>query len=333
MSPFRLLPLLVISAVLLAACSDDEPSRIVHYVNPLWTPDGKTLVAGYDEYLPGGQSPSPLRAATRLAVMDIATRVTRVVDLGAVNTWHTMYAFDPSGTALAIAQDNGIFFFDLQGRQLLSFQPSEGGAPRFIAFGNTGNSFVWVGATADGYTVNKTGYDAAGWTIGTTERLESVTTTEAVISLVLTSQRSYALRLGSGLVREVEFNGTELNSFTIETVTSDNPWHERLVYYSSGGRYLYAVDSKGMMRMDLGSGTAARLVQGTIVDLDLSDQRRSMVYETRTGDLWLSSEDGIPLTRLAPQNIMPRFSPAANGIAMVSRVDTYTDSLHVLLYR
>lgn len=332
MPTFRLLPLLVISAVLLTACSDDEPTRIVHHVNPLWTPDGKTLVAGYDEYLPGGEAPSPLRPASRIAVMDVDTRVTRVVDLGTVNTWHTVYAFDPSGSALAIAQANGIFFFDLQGRQLLAFQPTDA-SPRFIAFGNTGNSFVWVGATADGYTVNKTTYDAAGWTIGATEQLAAVTTIEAVISLALTSQRSYALRFASGLVREVEFNGTELNSFTIETMTSDNPWHERLVYYSSGGRYLYAIDGKGMMRMDLGSGTAARLVQGTIVDLDISDQRRSMVYETRTGDLWLSSEDGIPLTRLAPQNIMPRFSPAANGIAMITRVDTYTDSLHVLLYR
>lgn len=333
MSPFRLLPLLLISAALLAACSDDDPSRIVHYVNPLWTPDGKTLVAGYDEYLPGGDASSPMRERSRLAVMDIATRVTRVIDLGVVNTWHTMYSFDPSGAALGLTQDNGIFFFDLQGRQLLAFQPPDAGMPRFMAFGNTGNSFVWVGATADGYTVNKTSYDAAGWAIGTTERLATVTTTDAVIALTLTSQRSYALRLASGLVREVEFDGTELNSFTIGTVTSDNPWHERLVYYTSGGRYLYALDSGGMMRMDLSTGTAARLVQGTIVDLDLSDQRRSMVYETRTGDLWLSSEDGIPLTRLAPKNLMPRFSPAANGIAMVSRVDTYTDSLHVLLYR
>jgi len=57
------------------------------------------------------------------------------------------------------------------------------------------------------------------------------------------------------------------------------------------------------------------------------------VYETGTGDTWIATTEGLPLTRIAPQNIMPRFSPAANGIALIERLDEYTDSLHVLLLR
>lgn len=333
-SIFRNLPLILIAVLLLAACSDDDPVLQTHYVNPVWTPDGKTLVAGYDEALSTEIAPSAGRTVTRLAVKDIASRVTRIVDLGVVSTWHTLYAFDPSGTALAFVENGRILFHDLQGRQLLSFQPTAGGAPRLLAFQNTGNSFVWVGVTADGYTVNLNTYDAATWAALETTTLETVQSTEAVLSLVLTSQRSYALRLSSGLVREVDFNGTELNSYSIGTLTSDNPWHERLVYYSAlGARYLYAVDGDGMMRLDLSTGAADTLVKGTITDFDMSDQRQSMVYETRTGDIWLSTSDGTPLQRMAPQNLMPRFSPAANGVAMVTRIDPYKDSLHVLLYR
>ena len=334
MTVLRRLALLVFAATFVAACSDDDPIQTTHVVNPLWTPDGKTLVAGFDQRMSNDPAPSDASPATRLAVMDIATRVTRIVDLGAVSTWHTLYAFDPSGVALALVQDGSIFFYDLQGRQLLRHQPTAGGAARLLAFQNTGNSFVWVGATADGYTVNLSTYDATSWNVLETTTLETVTSTEAVLSLALTSQRSYALRLGSGHVREIDFNGTERNSFSMGTLTSDNPWHERLVYYSAfGSRFLYAIDNDGMMRFDLNTGGADRLVKGTITDFDMSDQRQSMVYETRTGDIWLSSSEGTPLQRMAPQNLMPRFSPAANGVAMVTRVSPALDSLHVLLYR
>jgi hypothetical protein len=217
---------------------------------------------------------------------------------------------------------------------VIRYTPPTGGDPRFLAFTNTGNSFLWIGVTASGYAVNLTTYDGVNWNILDTTPIGSVVTTDAVVSLVLTSQRSYAVRMNSGLVRELDFNGTELNSFSIDELIADNPWHTRLVYYTiNGQRFLYAIDKTGMMRMDLSTGTSERLVQGTLVDFDVSDYRKSMLYETQTGDTWMSTPDGIPLSRIAPQNLMPRFSPAANGIAMVERVDTYVDSLHILLLR
>ena len=330
----RHLSLFVLLTVLLAACSDDDPNQATHHVNPLWTPDGKTVVAGYDQYgWSDGETP-PLPARTRIAVMDVATRLTRIVDLGGVSTWHTLYAFDPSGTALAFVQQGAIGFYNLQGQQLLSFQPQNGGTPQLLAFSNTGNSFVWVGTTPNGYMVNLQTFDPTSWTALETTTLETVNSTDAVIALALTSQRSYALRLSSGQVREVDYNGTVLNTFTLGTLVADNPWHQRLVYYDAlGERFLYAIDADGMMRLNLNTGSADRLVQGTITDFDRSDERQSMVYETRTGDVWLSTADGTPLQRMAPKNIMPRFSPAANGVAMVSRVNDYADSLQILLYR
>ncbi|MFZ1730841.1 MAG: hypothetical protein WAV84_12020 [Bacteroidota bacterium] len=336
MSLLRQISLILFSVVVLSACSEDDPTLVIHHVNPLWTPDGKTIVAGYDEYVPvTGDAIAALRMApSRLQIMDFATRAKRVIDLVGVSTWHSIYAFDPSGTALCFAQHGEIIFYDLQGLQLLKYAPTSGGDPRHLAFSNTGNSFVWIGTTSSGYTVNLTTYDGVNWTILDTTPLLSVETTEAVLSLVLTSQRSFAVRMNSGIVKEIDFNGTELNSFSIAELQTDNPWHARLVYYTArGGRYLYAIDANGMMRMDLSSGTSNLLVGGTLIDFDVSDKRESMLYETTTGDIWLSNPDGNPLSRIAPQNLMPRFSPAANGIALVARVDTYVDSLHILLLR
>lgn len=339
MPRFRLILPALSLVLLLASCSDDNPDRVVHHVNPVWTPDGKTVVAGYDEYPFGGSTPSPLRMPSRMAVMDVATRTTRIIDLGAVATWHTLYAFDPSGTALAFVQDGNILFYDLQGRQLLSFAPTEGGRPHLLAFNNTGNSFVWVGMNANGYTVNNTVYDANGWRILATTPLETVVADDTVTALTLTSQLSYALRTAAGTVREMNFSGIPLNTFTVARIEADNPWHERLVYYNAfTSRFLYAIDQDGMMRMDLNSGGSTRLVKGRIIDFDVSSARESMIYETRTGDVWLATIDGVPLylrlgEAIKASTLMARFSPAANGIAMVARHDVYADSLHILLYR
>ncbi len=336
MSLLRQLPFFLLAIVIvMTACSDDDPAQAIHHANPVWTPDGKTIVAGYDQFQSNGAgTDGPRTQVSRMAVMDFTTRQTRIIDLGDVMTWHTLYAFDPSGKALAFAQSGRIRFYGLDGQLLLEHQPATGGDPRFVVFNNTGNSFVWLGLTSTGYTVNLTTYDASSWDVLDTTPLSEVTTTEAPIALCLTSQRSYAVRMSSGLVREVDFNDTELNSYSIKALQADNPWHTRLIYYSNAGnRYLYTIDGDGLMRLDLVTGSADQLVRGEIVDLDVSDTRRSMVYETHTGDTWLSNQDGSPLSRIAPQNLMPRFSPANNGIALVQRIDAYRDSLHILLLR
>jgi hypothetical protein len=325
-----LLPLLAL--VLFAACSEEEVPFIMHHVNPLWTPDGKTIVAGYDHYPPSEAGERGM--ITRMLVKDFDSRVTRVIDLQEVSTWHSLYSFDPSGQVLAFAQQGSIRFFDLQGNKRMEFAPSSGGDPRFMDFSNTGNSFVWLGVTASGFAVHSTTYDGASWTIGGTTTIEEIPSTDPVIALAMTSQRSYVTRQRSGIVREMDFSGDIINSFAIGAVPADNPWREKLLYYPDGGRrYIYAVDLDGMWRLDLNSGDTEQLVKGNIINFDMSPVRRSMLYETKTGDTWLSTPEGTPLSRLAPMHIMPRFSPAANGIALVERIDTWQDSLKILLLR
>ncbi|MBR9977287.1 MAG: hypothetical protein KFH87_04295 [Bacteroidetes bacterium] len=327
----HLLPSLLVF-LFLSACSEDDLPDIRHHVNPLWTPDGKTIVAGYDTY--ASSESEGRQESTLLLVKDFDSRVTRVVDLPEISTWHTLYTFDPSGTVLAFAQRGRIIFYDLQGNKRMEFIPSEGGDPRFMEFSNTGNSFIWLGATPTGYTVHSTTYDAASWTTGSTTTIDDVATTDPAIALTLTSQRSCAVRQRSGAVREIDFSGVELNSYLIGEVPDDNPWREKLLFYSTEGRrYLYAIDEEGMYRMDLDNGDFKQLVKGNIINFDVSSLRRSMLYETRTGDTWLSSPEGTPLSRLAPMHIMPRFSPAANGIALVERIDDRQDSLKILLLR
>ena len=320
------------ASLLFIACSDDDPSTMTHYFNPLWTPDGSTIVAGY---LQGPTGPiSSSGTPGRLAVLDMETRVERVISLPAVSTVHTLYAFDPSGTALAFLEDGGMYFYDLDGRELLFHQPSEGGIPAVMDFSNTGNSFLWLGSTPEGYTVNTTVYDAATWSIDNQLTMFTIPKDSPVLALTHTSQRSFAVRLENGTVKEYDFNGTELNSFATAPFETENPWQYRLLYFTRNNeRHLFVRDGEGIRRLDLTTGLPRLLVEGGAIDMDISAARSSMVYETATGDTWIATVEGAPLTRIAPMNVMPRISPANNGIAMVERTDVFTDSLHVLRLR
>jgi len=106
-----------------------------------------------------------------------------------------------------------------------------------------------------------------------------------------------------------------------------------MFYSRNDERYLFVRDGEGIRRLDLETGLPRLLVEGGAIDMDISASRSSMVYETATGDTWIATVEGAPLTRIAPMNVMPRISPADNGIAMVERIDVFTDSLHVLRLR
>lgn len=333
---FSSLLLAFATAMLFVACSDDDPSTMTHYFNPVWTPDGSTVVAGYLQGPTGpvGGPDGASGAAGNLAVLDMATRSERIISLPAVSTVHTLYAFDPSGRALVFLEDGGIYFYDLNGRELLFHQPPAGGIPAVMDFSNTGNSFLWLGSTPEGYTVNSTVYDAATWTIDNRITMFTIPKDSPVLALTHTSQRSFAVRLENGTVKEYDFNGTELNTFATAPFETTNPWQYRLMYYSRNDeRHIFVRDGEGIRRLDLVSGLPRLLVEGGAIDMDISAVRSSMVYETATGDTWIATVEGLPLTRIAPMNVMPRISPANNAIAMVERTDVYTDSLHVLLLR
>jgi len=326
--------LLLVFLIGFSACSDDDPVQITHYYNPVWTPDGKTVVAGIWQYLDSGSDAvtGPWIDPGTLAVYDMETESQSVITLP-VGTVHRLYSFDPSGMALAFVED-AIGFYSLDGSELLRYSPSAGGTPMHLAFNNTGNSFVWTGATANEYTVNTTQYNSTGWSIEDESTLFSIPRESPIIALALTSQRSVALRFADGVVREYDFDGALLNTFTTTPFDTENPWQQRLMLYSLNGiRLLYFRDGSGLHRFDLESGESRQLVKGAVVDMDVLASRATMVYETGTGDVWIATTDASPLTRIAPQNLMPRFSPAGNGIAMVARTTPQRDTLNVLLLR
>jgi hypothetical protein len=334
MSFTRALFLLILSVILLPACSEDDPSTMTHYFNPVWTPDGSVIVAGYLSSATGTVDVAGPVTGSDLAVMNIATRALRIVPMPLVNTVHALYAFDVTGEALAFVQNGSILFFDMDGKVLLNYTPTEGGNPELMAFTNTGNSFVWIGGAPGNYSINQATYSSLPWKIDNQLTMITLQESARIIAMTLTGQRSLALRFDDGVVKEYDFNGDTLNSYMTTPFDAPNPWQQRMIYVSgNNGRRLYVRDAAGLHLFDLSSGMARQLVYGQVVDLDVSAPRNSMVYETGTGDTWIATTEGLPLTRIAPQNIMPRFSPAANGIALVERLDEYTDSLHVLLLR
>lgn len=329
------LPLLLV-AVALSACSEDDPATMTHYFNPVWTPDGSTIVAGFVQEATASVDVAapPSAAWGDLAIMDFSSRTVRILPMPDVATVHALYGFDPSGSALAFVQNGHILFYDLNGGLLLDYVPNEGGSPVLMDFSNTGNSFVWIGGNPGSYTLNQTTYDAASWTVTTEFTMVNLEDNDVAIALTMTGQRSVAVRFDDGTIREYDFNSDLLHTFSTTPFSSPNPWQQRLMYVSgSQGRRLYARDAGGLHLFDLDAGSARQLVFGSVVDMDVSGTRSSMVYETGTGDTWIATMEGTPLTRIGPQNIMPRFSPADNGIASVERLDVFSDSLHVFVLK
>lgn len=301
-----------------------------HYFNPLWTPDGSAVVAGYLEAPSGVVDADNPVSSGELAVRDFDTGNLRIVPMPDVQTLHRLYDFDPSGQALAFTQNGSIRLYDLQGQLLLNYQPAEGGEPQLMQFTNTGKSFVWIGGTPGNYSVNQSTYDMATWTVESEFPMMTLDKNASIISMVLTGQRSVAIRWDDGEVKEYDFTGAELNSLTTVPFTDENPWQHRLVYATrSQNRWLYVRDQEGIYQFDLETGEADQILVGHVVDFDVQGERASMVYETGTGDTWLATLDATPLTRIGPQNLMPRFSPAANGIATIERLDAYTDTLRI----
>lgn len=331
--PRSILPLLVV-LIGFSACSDDDPITITHYYNPLWTPDGKTVVAGMWQYLDHGSDDmvAPHTDPGTLAVYKMESHSQYTLTLP-VETIHRMYHFDPSGEALAFVH-NGIALYNLDGAELLRYTPTVGGIPMQMTFSNTGNSFFWTGSDGDQYTVNRTQYNINGWTVEDESTLLTMPRESAIIAMTATSQQSVALRFEDGVVREYDFSGSLLHTFTTSPFTTENPWQQRMVFYSHNGvRFLYVRDAAGLQRFDLETGESRQLIEGAVRDMDVLASRATMVYETGSGDVWIATTDASPLTRIAPQNLMPRISPAGNGIAMVARVTPQTDTLNVLLLR
>ena len=323
--------------LLLTACSEDEgPASHVHYYNPVWSSDDKTVVFAVYEESESGSMPAVERQSKFMTVYDVETRSSRRVNFNVDNTILREYTFDLGNDILAFIED-GIKFLTLDGTLQGVFAGSADGIePVAMQFTNTGNSFIWAGSKGGRVLVEEIKFDRSDWSIvEEIVLLDEQLDTDVLALTITTQQATFALRLASGEIREYTLAGDLRNIYTYEPYTSENPRHYRMVAYKTvtGTKRLYALEHQGLLLLNLAEGTSKRLVSGNIRDFDVSERGGIMVYETYSGDTWLATDQGTPLNRLAPHNVMPRMSFAGSWLAASGTVDQFTDTLTVFQYR
>jgi hypothetical protein len=326
------LPLLFL--LLITACSDNSGESVhhTHYWNPVWNPDGHTIAYALLEAEAPVPLPSPPPSSARMLLYDAATKTSTTISLGTTETPLRYYRFDLSGSILAILSD-GLRFHHRDGSLISVYRGVAGFTPVWFDFTNTGYSFVWIGSAGGHVRVGLTRMDPQTWTPVEERALLDTLVSASALSITLTSQSTYAMRLDDGSIVEMDFPGNVRNAFTSAPFIASNPRQYALrTSTASGGRtMLYALESAGLLAMDLGIGTKVQLIRGGISDFDISPASRLMVYETYSGDVWLATEDGLPLDRSGPHNVMPALSPDGTRLASVARTSSTKDSVRVII--
>jgi len=318
-----------------AACSDDGPDSLhhVHYFNPAWTPDSKIVAFGLDEAVrPSSQPAATESSQMRLVFPETGER--RTIVLPNANTHHNKYEFEVSNKVLAVLGD-GVRFYDIDGNPLWYYDRNdEGFVPEDFDLLPSGNGFLW-GDTREGRThIAITRYDRNSWSETGEQVLKDTTMPGEVLTLTLTSHRTYAVRMSTGDVHEFDFSGELIASYQTTPFSTDNINHQRLVYTVSpppaSKRQLYLLEREALSLIDLDAQTLARLVTGGIRDFSLHSSGNFMVYETFSADTWFSLSSGYPLTRILPHHMMPRFSPNGKWLAAIALIDGVADTLTII---
>lgn len=278
----------------------------------------------------------PASPSTRLAIMTVSTRAIRVIDLVDLRTQHALYSFDPSGAVLMFLQDGRISMVDLNGVVRGTYTAPGAVKPAAAQFmSESGSVALCAGVSNSVLEVRRLIFDPADWRVIDDSLLVSDSAPGSVSAITSAGRDALVVRFSTGEVRHYATDGTLLHTFTSVPFTSDNPWHQRLIYFQRPPLVnpgVYMLESAAIVFLDLITGGKNTLVTGDVIDIDVSDERNSMVYETKTGDVWLASSQGLPLSRIAPQNIMPRFNVDGKNLVMVERINRTTDSLHVLRF-
>jgi hypothetical protein len=336
--------LLLMSVFVVSACSDNEADVYEHLYNPLWSPLGNTIVAGYAAGSGGGlTAPAPGSTNTQLLVADVDTlnrkviiHNRRIIDLPDLQTIHSLYEFDPTGSVLMFPQNGRLTFVDLNGRVRAHYNTADGLALAAARFVPSDASIVLVAGLRNGqFEVHRLVFDPNDWRIMDDSLLLSRPAPGDVISITPAGREAFVLRFATGEIRHYANNGALLHTYETTHFASVNPWHHRLMYFhrQPANPGIYVLEHKAISFLDLVTGDKRVLVTGDVVDMDVNDRRNSMAYETYTGDIWLSSTSGVPLTRISPQNIMPRFSMDGLALASVERMSPRLDTLKVLRFQ
>jgi hypothetical protein len=333
MSRLTLFLLLLIAGLVVFGCSEDNGNpQQLHYYNPVWTPNGKAVVFGMYRGIPS----SGTLASSLLYIADTSGRRMEFT-VAPMNTLNRRFWFDPVSGALAFAQNGISFYFmpDLPSTTSSlagTYTPSlPGRQPSVISFNPQGHSFLWAGTANGTLTIANVTYGDQPWSpTGEAVLLDSATTT-SIQDIIFVSETTYAVRFSDGKIRHYDFLKGLIHEYAVIPFIAENPWQYHLAYYNAGGtpQRVYAAQQSGFVELLLDSLKSKLLVDGLLINYDINEAARSMIYETSSFDIWLATQEAIPLARLMPHNGMGRFSPSGNYLAAVGKVSSLTDSITV----
>lgn len=316
-------------AALVGGCTpDDDNPHVRHYNNPAWTSDGSVIVAGYADYsLQDGVNGGPA-GAPNLVVHTVATGAEKPVHLDGFSHEDRFWLV-PRTNMLATA--NGpVRFFRFDGSFLGSFtHAATGTAPTHLAFDTTGASYLWGYSTGSRIVIGQNTFGSEPWNPTRSTVLLDTALGTRLLDIVWISPTTYAIHLSDGAVPVLGTDGDLIAQFQLRPRKDEDAHHTRLhVSDEPSRRQLYALDDSGIVAFDITRVVTRLIIKGTVINLSVSNSSQFILFETRTGDSWLATKDGSPLTRY-PQHIMGTFSANGKSIAAVSRLSVYRDSLSI----
>ncbi|MBL0174411.1 MAG: hypothetical protein IPP94_03935 [Ignavibacteria bacterium] len=335
-APF--LGILCLFAAVLAGCSGDaERVSVKHFHYPTWTSDGKYVVSGYQEYTSNGGDESPRSAGPNMIVREVGTRISTAFHVPGFEPTNRFF-LDPADN-IAAATPGGLLFVSRDGVTLGALGgPQFPVVPALLSFDPAGGAYFWAGSGAGGrLVVGSAQYGTSPWQPGAVQVLKDTVVASALLDIARTSGSSCAIRLSDGAVREYSSAGDLLSQFTLRPITHapTSLWQTRMHLIESGfQRKLYVIEDSGLVTLNLDDRTQKLFVKGRVPNFAVSPLATApfMVFETQTGDTWLATRDGSPLSRLAPQSIMPSLAPNGKWISVVARLNQFTDSLNIFQF-
>lgn len=310
----------------LAGCDDDPaPAVFEHHYNPIWSHDGRTVVAGVYEQTEGAPEETDRR---NIVFATVATGERASFHLPGFSAQNAMWG-DTHTEYVAISAGGRIQFFTQQGAAVGAVPDVDGVTPVFVQFADSG--YIWAGQRANGrWLIGMHIHDGAPHTPTKSYVLKDTMFASEVLDVALTGGNTYVVHLAQGAVQEFTFGGLQVGSFTFTPLRKPDVWKTRLhVYRDPIFRRIYCLGDSGIVMIDLDRRTQKYIILGRIINFDVSSASRWLMIETTSGDVWRHSSEGTPILRMAPHHIMPSFSPNGTGFAAVGVVDRIRDSLTI----
>ncbi|MAT39537.1 MAG: hypothetical protein CL946_08020, partial [Ectothiorhodospiraceae bacterium] len=245
----RLLSILVLS-VLFTACSDDDEGDILHYYNPILSPDGTKAAFAIESRV--GVKVASRQGTSNLAVRTLSSGAETNFFVGD-NLEQSRYWFTPDGSAIAVLQEE-LKFYTLEGALAGTFVSEfQSASPSAIAFNGT-DRMVWATVLNNRLLIGEAEFSNAPWVPLNEELLVDDPLVGEVWDIQATNSNTVLVYLKDGTIREYATSGSILNQLKVEPFGSSDPWKNRIHYYFSrfnGRSFVYVLDNGGIRQANL----------------------------------------------------------------------------------